>query len=122
MRLLPFCLSALLVVLAGCSSDDDGDETDTVPVETTAEDATLDLPTAACDEAFAEAAQVGDVEDTVEDLYPATQACESLADWTAGSETHPDALDGADPEEFAVNVCQFGGAEVAASALCGGLG
>ncbi len=125
-------LATLLLIpglfLAACGDDDtsiafedtteDATEatTDTTPSE---EPASTDaaLPSADCDAAFADAASKGDMEDTAEDLWPAARVCESLADWTAASEAHPDALNGADPEEFARNTCQFGD-DMGGSALC----
>ena len=62
--------------------------------------------TAQCDQAFAQAASIGDMEDTVEDLYPAVTACTSIEDWIAGSEANPGALSEAvRPLMFLGNVC-----------------
>jgi hypothetical protein len=66
---------------------------------------TFEEVTTACTEAFAEAAAVGDMEDSVEDLYPAIRACETLAEWTAASDAYPAALDGAPAALFAQNAC-----------------
>jgi hypothetical protein len=115
----------VLATLSGCGGDDEANSAGTT---TTVEDATTtapagsDLPTEQCDQAFADAASQDDMSDTVEDLYPAARACESIADWVAASENHPSALDGADPEAFAINVCAFGEDAVAGSALCEELG
>lgn len=70
----------------------------------------------ACDEAFAQAAEASDFEDSVSDLYPAVRACDSVEEWVEASEAHPDALDGADPRTFLRNICQ--GDAVADAELC----
>lgn len=122
-RVLPLLLPLLLplaLVLTGCGGDSATTETSTTttaPEEESSTTAGDGLPTDACDAAFEQAAQPGEMEDTVENLYPAARACESIADWTAASEQHPDALDGADPEGFAINVCAYG-EDVADSPLC----
>lgn len=74
----------------------------------------------ACDQAMADAAEVDDMQDTVEDLHPAVEACGTVDEWTDAAEAHPDALDGADPEMFLANVCQNG--EVADAKLCAEVG
>jgi hypothetical protein len=61
-----------------------------------------------CDLAFADAAAVGDMEDTVEDLDPTVRACTSLDEWGTASAANPAALDGVDPFEFLGNRCDFG--------------
>jgi hypothetical protein len=71
-----------------------------------------------CMRAFEQAASVGEMQDTVSDLYPAALACGTLAEWAAASEAHPAALDGADPETFAGNMCLSAPPEVRAGALC----
>lgn len=73
------------------------------------------LPTGACDAAFAEAAAVDEMQDTVEDLYPAAHACTSVEDWAAASERNPGAID-VDPEVFLGNMCLS--PEVADAHLC----
>lgn len=70
---------------------------------------------------MAAAASVDEMQDTVDDLYPVAQACESLADWTAASQAHPDALDDIEPEIVATNICLYGDG-VAGSRLCQELG
>lgn len=62
----------------------------------------------ACLDAFERAAQVGDMQDTVEDLDPAVRACKSLQEWKAADQAHPGALDGTDPETFLRNRCRYG--------------
>lgn len=60
----------------------------------------------ACDNAFAHAAAVGEMQDAVEDLYPAVRACTSMDEWVAASEANPGAIsDGVDPLVFLGNVC-----------------
>jgi hypothetical protein len=72
---------------------------------------TAALPTAGCNDAFAEAAAVSDLEDTLEDLEPAVTACTSAEDWTAASDAYPAAVDGADPLVFLANECAYGDQE-----------
>lgn len=73
------------------------------------------LPTGACDAAFAEAAAVDQMQDTVADLYPAAHACTSVEDWVAASEGNPGAID-VDPEVFLGNMCLS--PEIADADLC----
>lgn len=75
------------------------------------------FPTEACDRAFEDAATGDSTDDGVDVLAAAAQACTSLADWTAGARTHPDAIDGADPTDTAEDVCRSD-AELAEAALC----
>lgn len=58
-----------------------------------------------CEQAFAEAAEVGEMEDVLADLYPAARNCLSVDEWVDASEKYPDALDGADPVIFLRNLC-----------------
>jgi hypothetical protein len=74
----------------------------------------------ACELAFADAAAVGDMEDTVEDLDPAVRACTTLDEWGAASAASAAALDGVDPFEFLGNRCDFGDG-LSATDLCGAL-
>ena len=102
-------LPIALALLVACGDDDDStatipDETSTTTTEAASGSA---LPTDACNRAFAEAAAVDDMHDSVSDLYPAAKACESLDDWTAAHEANPGAID-ADPATFATNVCLYG--------------
>lgn len=77
--------------------------------ETSEEEAEPEEPEASsgCDAAFASAAAVSDIEDAQEDLWPAFSDCADLAEFTAASELHPDALDGTDPETYATNQCLY---------------
>ena len=64
---------------------------------------------AACNAAFAAAAAVDVMLDTVEDLDPAVAACTSVAEWRAPAEANPGAIEeGVDPVEFLGNRCSFG--------------
>jgi hypothetical protein len=60
----------------------------------------------ACLDAMRQAASVNDMQDTVSDLYPALEACESLEAFAFASSEHPAALDGVDAETFARNACR----------------
>lgn len=72
-----------------------------------------------CGRAVEEAASVGDMEDTVEDLDPAITACVDLAELGAAVADFPDALDGADLETFVSNRCLYSEDDgVLASAIC----
>ena len=68
----------------------------------------VDSGSTACDDAMAAAAAVDENSDTVADLYPAVRACQTLAEWTAASDAHPTALDGANAKLFAQNACANG--------------
>jgi len=59
----------------------------------------------ACERAMQLAALVDPMADTVTDLDQAIERCDTLAEWSAASAKYPDALDGADPREFAQNRC-----------------
>ena len=59
----------------------------------------------ACQSAMADAAAVGDTADALADLYPAVRACATLAEFSAASALHPDALDGVEPEVILPNLC-----------------
>jgi hypothetical protein len=85
-------ITALAIMLGGCASEGDA-------ASDSAEAAS------ACEQAFAVAAEVDDMQDTVADIYPALSACETLDEFEAADETHPSALDGADPETYARNAC-----------------
>lgn len=61
--------------------------------------------TSACQMAFADAAAVDPLQDSHADLWPAFDACADLAEFSAASQMHPDALDGVDPETYATEQC-----------------
>jgi hypothetical protein len=68
-----------------------------------------------CDRDFADAAAIDPSRDSVEDLDPAVRDCQTLDEWKAAAQAHPDALDGADPIVFLSNRCLYGPKE---AALC----
>ena len=91
------------------------------PAEEAVEEATAaaaELPSDECNAAFAEAAAVDEMQDTVEDLVPAIEACTSIEDWAAASDLNPAALEGTDPETFLTNMC----ASFDVEGLCAQLG
>jgi hypothetical protein len=108
-------LGAVLALIVVANLLGNGDETDAPSAATPA--ATPPAQTE-CMRAFEQAASVGEMQDTVSDLYPAALACGTLAEWTAASEAHPAALDGVSPEVFAGNMCLSAPPEVRAGALC----
>ncbi len=64
-------------------------------------------PLTACELAFQAAAQISDMQDTVEDLDPAVLACPTVADWLQAAGQYPGAID-ADPGVFLANRCRYG--------------
>jgi len=113
---------AFILVLGACTDDDAEPTATTASAQatvTTQQTPTTNAFSSACGNAFAAAAAVGDMEDVVEDLYPAVRACTTVTEWTAASRAHPSALDGADPTMFLQNVCRYGApSNVSGSALC----
>jgi hypothetical protein len=59
----------------------------------------------ACEAAMQRAAEIDPMQDTVSDLDPAIQQCESLDEFTAAAERFPDALDGGPATTFLSNRC-----------------
>jgi hypothetical protein len=124
MRWAPMLVGVLL--LAGCSSPattagtPSASSTRSTPASTSTSDASLSTTvTAACNSAFAAAAAVDVMADTVSDLYPAVRACASVAEWVAAANGNPGAISsGVDPREFLGNVCASGTAGMSAEALC----
>lgn len=114
--------AAAVFLLAGCGG---GGEQVAEPTATPPEAiATEAVPTAApsaCEAAVASAAQVDPVQDINEDLWAAFDACASLEEFQTAAEAHPGALDGADPETYVRNGCQYY-PEVADSQLCQAIG
>lgn len=108
MRLPALTLALPLLLMGACSVD-------TAAYDEIEEGGTSEATP--CLDAFEDAAEVPDTQDTLADLWPAVDACETLEDFTAASEEHPDALDGADPETYVRNQCEYE-PEVADSALC----
>lgn len=70
----------------------------------------------ACGEAFVAAAAVGDMEDSVSDLYPAVRACASLDAWTAAFDANGGAGFTGGATSVLTNVCTA--PEVASEPLC----
>lgn len=118
MRSRSFYLTALLMIVA-CGPAVDSRE----PSQAGGGDAATSTPAAApaseapgpsisvspgCDRAFAQAASIDDMHDTVEDLDPALRACSSEEEWVAAARAHPGAID-VDPVVFLRNRCDFGG-------------
>lgn len=62
----------------------------------------------ACEVAFQQAAEVSDMEDTVDDLNQAFVDCQTEEEFIAASDKFPGALDGVDPVTFMNNRCEFG--------------
>jgi hypothetical protein len=69
-----------------------------------------------CLAAFERAAGVGEMVDTVSDLYPAVRACESVAAWAAGFAAVEGAGFSGSAEEVLRNVCLAD--ELAGEQLC----
>jgi hypothetical protein len=92
--------------------------------ETAPPDAEIRQPEAAAyseasGDPVADAAEVDDMQDTVEDLDLAIAACADLSEFIAATNDHPDVLDGADADTFAMNRCLYSeDAAVQASAIC----
>lgn len=93
---LLFCL-----IVAGCGSsgennsgraDEAGETTNTL---------------SACERAMKAAADVSDLQDTVEDIDPVIRACDSMEEFAAASAKFPKALDGASEEIFVTNRCTY---------------
>jgi hypothetical protein len=111
----------LLTACGGASTTAEEPEASTEDVEVTEE---AEEPEAAayseeCGQAVADAAAVGDMEDTVEDLDPAIITCDGLEQLRAATDDHPGALDGVDLETFVANRCLYSEDEaVAGSSTC----
>jgi hypothetical protein len=97
-------LAGVLVAVGGCGDDDDEVR-----------------PSEACSQAFADAAAVSEMQDTHEDLFSAYFACETLDDWIAANDEHPDAIDGVDPTMYASTVCEGNEDEIGESPICAAL-
>jgi hypothetical protein len=94
---------AFVLVFAAC-----GGATPTSPPTPTA--------ATACDAAFAAAAGVDEMSDSVSDLYSAIRACSTVADWSAAFAAHGGAGFTGTPTEVLRNACMA--AEVASAPLC----
>jgi hypothetical protein len=115
-------LVAFAVLTAGCGGADitaEGSDQEAAGATEGTQAAFSD----ACGRAVEEAANIGDMEDTVEDLDEAITACVDLAELGAAVEQYPAALDGADLETFVFNRCQFSEDQlVLESAICSEVG
>ena len=58
-----------------------------------------------CMQAFEDAANVSEMHDTHEDLFPAYSACSSIEQWEMAHARYPRAIDGGNPVEYAMRVC-----------------
>ena len=70
-----------------------------------------------CMDAFQAAASVNEMQDTHSDLFPAYFACGNLDDWKKADSAFPNALDGAIPVLYAMNVCEWAD-DIAGSPIC----
>ena len=114
------CLLSVVAVLGTSCGGDTASETTAAATPTTQAAASA---SSACDSASETAASVGDMQDTVDDLYPAIQACDTVEEWAAASKKHLAALDGADPEVFLTNVCLYSAPPaIAQTRLCQSVG
>ena len=103
---LVFCLIAV-----GCGSSRESDSGRT----NGANETTTTLSN--CEKAMKAAADVSDMQDTVEDIDPVIRACGSMAEFTAASSKFPKALDGASEEMFVTNRCNYNTA-LQSTAIC----
>ena len=71
-----------------------------------------------CMEAFAAAAAVSPYQDTHEDLFPAYSACTGIDEWKAADTSHPAAIDGVDPVQYAMSVCAGNQSELGETPIC----
>ena len=118
-------LAAVLVICllaAGCASAGQASpSSNATPTNApSANDPTAsDSVVAPCDAAFAQAAAVDAMHDTIEDLYPAVEACTTLDAWVAASDANPGAVsEGVDPLIVLGNICG-NNTDLAATDLCG---
>jgi hypothetical protein len=128
MTLLPRCVAVILLALlvTACTGPPGtspppppviASVAPTAPLNAVATPSDAPLVSKACDDAFAAAAAIDDMHDTVTDLDPAVAACTTLAEWTAASVAHPGAIsEGVDPAEFLRNRCDE--SYLASTALC----
>lgn len=103
---------ALLLVQGACNSDDrTTDSTTTAATE-------IKQVSEECAEAFKDAANVNEVQDTHQDLFPAYSACSSIEEWRAADALYPDAFDGVDPVQAAITVCAYNQREIGSTRIC----
>lgn len=101
----------VIVTLVACGGSDDpgASETEAFSFQATERaEVAADAVTYSeeCGNAVRQAAEVGDMQDTVEDLDPAIISCESVAEFQAAADDHPTALEGTDAATWASNRCQ----------------
>ena len=116
-RVLLAVLITAALALAACTSS--GTLSATEGLEVPAEVASVagDVISPECDAAFEAAANVDPMQDSVEDLYPAVEACATTAEWEAGFEKHGGAGFVGDALGVLANVCR-GAPELSDAALC----
>lgn len=106
-RLMLVALALVAGACGGGSSEDSGDSG-------SPDDESLP----ACEQAFKDAGEVSDMQDTHEDLFPAYSACMSLEEWEAADEKYPDAIDGVEPRLYAQNVCSNNQEAIGDTPIC----
>jgi hypothetical protein len=113
-----FAVVLVVSVLVACSdADDGGDEAD--PQGGREVGIVEDVYSEQCGLAVGQAAAIGAMEDSVEDLDPAIVACEDLDELRNATDDHPTALDGVDLETFVTNRCMYSEDDaVTAGAIC----
>ncbi|PZR55178.1 hypothetical protein DNL40_02055 [Xylanimonas oleitrophica] len=97
-------VAAATILLAGCGG---GAEQTEHAVE----------PAQACHEAFAQALEADEMQDSRQALWPAFEECATLDDFAAAASAHPEVLGEVVPETYARTQCEFEPA-LEASALC----
>lgn len=94
----------LLLALSGCvpgSTSPGESPSSEASTETSGAGSSVTV-SVACSDAMAAAAAVEDISDAVADVI---RACDTLAEWVAASDLHPEALDGASPKLSVQNAC-----------------
>lgn len=78
------------------------------PTTMTAEAQAEPRTSSECEEAFRKAAQVHELRDTHEDLWPAFESCRSIEEFATASENYPGAVEaGVDPATYVENQCLY---------------
>ncbi len=103
---LLFCLGVIGCSSGGNGSDSGGNDSSSV-----------DNNLSSCEKAMKAAADVPDMQDTVEDIDPVIRACGSMDEFIAASSQFPAALDGAGEEIFVTNRCTYN-ASLQNTAIC----
>jgi hypothetical protein len=78
-------------------------------------------PAEPCARLVAQAAEVGQMRDTVEDLDGAIVACPDLTRFAAATSQHPELLGGVPARTWVTNRCQYGPVAVKGSTICSNL-